>query len=143
MNVDGFHPNAVPVDGRSLPDSPTKVASAREARRASAAKPQDIAQVRAALTDRYEHVDSGSVAAVSYRPDRPTSISITGKEGDDGGAEIVDLETVVTARGLPLLPEKERQSVLAQEVLRAYDSVRGEGVSDSPDSPDDLFNTTG
>lgn len=143
MNVDGFHPNAVPVDGRSLPDSPTKAASAREARRASAVKPQDIAQVRAALTDRYEHVDSDSVTAVSYRPDRPTSSSLTVNEADEGGAEIVDLETVVTARGLPLLPEKERQSVLAQEVLRAYDSVHGEGAPHSPDSPDDLFNTTG
>lgn len=142
MNVDGFHPNAVPASTRRPVDTPAKAATADEARQASAASPQDIKQVTAALRDTYEHVDGQSDSGGVYG-DGGASRYPAPASAEDVGAEIVDLETVVQARGLPLLPEKERQSVLAQDIVRAYDAVRANAQPETPEVSEDSIDTVG
>ncbi len=148
MNVEGFHPNAVPVGSRRPVDTPTTAASAKEARHASAASPQDVERVTAVLRDTYQHVELPSDDDVVYGDGGASRNRSGSKESDPisaepVGAEIVDLETVVQARGLPLLPEKARQSVLAQDILRAYDAVRADAQPGAITPQEDGFNTLG
>lgn len=145
MNVDGFHPNAVPASTRRPVDTPAQAATAHEARQASAASPQDIKRVTAALRDTYQHVDVQSDSDGVYgdggaRRNQPLTAPAS---AEAVGAEIVDLETVVQARGLPLLPEKERQSVLAQDIVRAYDSARADVQGETPEATEERIDTLG
>ena len=125
----------------------------RENQLAATARAQDSSRLAIATRDSYEHVETPEATPVTYSgpaAPQPTGPAVdTGQDGSGGApdytAEIVDLETAVNAKGLPLLPEANGQGVFSQEVLSAYEAARGQTAPppETPGSPTDHINSLG
>ena len=128
MNVDGPTPNGSPVPDVQRPNHRTPVEAPAPSTRTSKKNADRAGQGSSILRDSYEHVSTDSEGPATYgestlaegRVQRSSFDALQETVKQSYSAEIVDLETAVNAKGLPLRSEEDNTGVLKQDILRAY-----------------------